>query len=112
MLPSFCNDTVTVERAPIVETRGRKERDWTNPESWEVSGCSFQPAQGSTAWGDARQSVTVRATLYMPPGSDVQAGDRITYCNVQYSIDGAPLPWTSPTGRVSHIQCSLVDWSL
>ena len=112
MLPSFCNDVVTVDRAPLVEVRGTFEPDWEHPVSVEVAGCSFQPVQGSTAWTDPRQAVTVRATLYMPPNADVKAGDRITYQGNQYAIDGAPLPWKSPTGRVSHIQCTLIDWTL
>lgn len=112
MLPSFCNDSVTVERAPLVEVRGTFEPDWGHPVSMEVAGCSFQPVQGSTAWTDPRQAVTIRATLYMPPDAPVQAGDRIRYDGNLYAIDGAPMPWKSPTGRVSHIQCSLVDWRL
>lgn len=112
MLPSFCTDSVTVERAPLVDSRGTKVPDWNHAESWEVSGCSVQPVQGSTTWTDPRQAVTVRATLYAPPSADIQAGDRITYQGHKYAIDGAPLPWKSPTGAVSHIQCALVDWRL
>ena len=110
MLPSFANDTVTVERAPLIESRGTTIRDWKNAVPHEIQGCSFQPAEGSTAWTDARQGVTVRAVLYLPPGSDIQEGDRVVYAGHKYSIDGAPMPWNSPTGRVSHVQASLIDW--
>lgn len=110
MLPSFCRKAVTVERAPLVDSRGTLVRDWSAAVPHEIAGCSVQPATGGTAWADIRQGVTVRAVLYAPPGSDIQVGDRIVYEGRRYSIEGAPLPWESPTGRVSHIECALIDW--
>ena len=112
MLPSFANDVVTVERAALVASRGTYIQDWANAVSRSVSGCSFQPVQGSTAWTDPRQAVSVRAVLYLPPETDIQAGDRVSYGGMTYGIDGAPQIVTSPTGAVSHIVCSLVDWVL
>lgn len=112
MLPSFCTDVVTVERAPLVESRGTRVPDWQNPQTWTVAGCSVQPVSSDTAWTDVRQAVTVRAVLYAPSGADIQAGDRITYEGVRYAVSGAPMAWKSPTGRVSHVQCSLIDWSM
>lgn len=110
MLPSFASDTVTIERAPLVESRGTLVPDWESAQPHEAAGCSFQPAQGSSAWNDPRQASTVRAVLYLPPNSDIREGDRVRYGDASYSVDGAPLPWKSPTGRVSHVVASLVDW--
>lgn len=110
-LPSFCRTDATVVRAPFKETRGTTIRDWTRASSHIVSGCTLQPARSSTDWRDPAQAVTVRAVLRMPPAADVQAGDRIEVDGVRYAIDGAPHLWESPTGRVSHIECALVDWT-
>jgi predicted YcjX-like family ATPase len=47
----------------------------------------------------------------MPPGTDVKAGDRIEYDGNVYTINGEPKAWTSPTGRVSHIQLNIERWA-
>lgn len=112
MLPSFCKTTVTIERAPYVESRGTQIRDWSNPESFTVSGCNLQPSSSDTSWTDTSQAVTIRARLWMPPATDVQADDRITVNGVQYAIAGAPQTWESPTGAVDHIEVALIDWIL
>jgi hypothetical protein len=110
MLPSFCTDDVIVTRPALKAERGTQVNDWANATTHTVSGCSVQPVQGSTAWTDPRQAVTVRAVLFAPPNADIQSGDRIEYAGQKFSVDGAPMPWKSPTGAVSHVQCSLVDW--
>lgn len=112
MLPSFARTTVTVERAPYKDSRGTKVRDWSNASASEISGCIVQPVQGETAWTDPTQAVTVRARLWLPPGSDVEADDRVTANGVMYAIAGAPMPWQSPTGAIDHIEAALVDWRL
>lgn len=110
MLPSFCNDTVTIWRAPLKDSRGTQVRDWTNAESHEVAGCSFQPTGTKTDFEDTRQNVTIRATLYLPPEADIEADDRVEFRGTRYGMNGGVLPWTSPTGAVSHLVCQLVDW--
>jgi hypothetical protein len=50
-------------------------------------------------------------TAYLPPGADVQAGDKIRYAGKEYQITGEPRPWNSPTGRVSSIQIRLERWA-
>ena len=110
MLPIWCNDTVTVWRAPYVEQRGTKVRDWANAEPHEVAGCSVQPAGTSTAWTDPRQALTVQATLFAPLGADIREGDRIEFAGARYSLNGAPLPYRSPTGAASHLFAQLTDW--
>ena len=112
MLPSFATKTVTVERAPYADSRGTKVRDWSQAVPSQVGGCSFQPSSSSVSWTDASQAVTIRARLFLPPGTDVQAGDRIDVDGVLYAIDGAPEIWESPTGSVSHVVCNLIDWRL
>lgn len=110
MLPSFCTETITVWRAPLVESRGTYERDWTLEQPHTVSGCSFQFATSSTAWTDPRQTATIRARLFVPYGSDIEQDDVIEYYGNRYAIDGAPMPRKSPTGAVTHTVLTLIDW--
>lgn len=110
MLHSWCNETVTVERAPWKDVRGTKVRDWSAKTVHTVGGCSVQPASTSRNFERAQQE-TDRWTLYAPPGADVEAGDRITHHGGTYEVDGSPFTWKSPTGRVTHMQAHLVEWS-
>lgn len=110
MLPSFCTRTVTVIRAPLVESRGARVRDWGAASTHEITGCSAQPAGTGLATGEARLATTVRLTVLMPPGSDILKGDRVLVDGLTYDIDGEPQAWVSPTGRLSHIIVNLVDW--
>lgn len=112
MLPSFARKTVTIERAPYIDSRGTQVRDWSQAAAHEVAGCIVQPVSGSTAWTDPTQAVTVRATLWLPPSADVQADDRVTVDGSRYRIEGAPMAWQSPTGVIDHIEAALVDWRL
>lgn len=108
-LPSFAKDTITVSRATAIDDRGTQVRDWDNAKSHTVAGCSVQFRETSTSY-DAREAVTVRAVVYMPPDADIATGDRVTFDGVEYAIDGSPFLMTSPTGRVSHKKATLVDW--
>ena len=109
MLPSWCRDTVTVKRAPVVAVRGSEARDWNNAASHTVAGCSVQHA---SVMRDFNRAVNVSEswTLYAPPGADIEAGDRIEWNGHTFEINGAPYAWTSPTGRVSSVQVPLVEW--
>ena len=109
-LPSWANDTVTRLRAGEIEERGTLYPDWTNPNVLDIDGCSMQPA-GTMLSQDGRvQGLTDGYICYMPPGSDVQTGDRIRYLGNVYTINGAPREWHSPTGAVSSIILNLERW--
>jgi hypothetical protein len=108
-LPSFARDTITVKRASVIDDRGTQIRDWDNPVEHTVTGCSVQFRETSTSY-DAREAVTVRAVVYMPPDADIETGDMVVFDDVEYAIDGAPFLMRSPTGRTSHKKATLVDW--
>lgn len=110
MLHSWCNEAVTVKRAPLVERRGSTVRDWDNASSHCVSGCSVQPASTASNKDGRAEQVTDRYELLAPPCSDVEAGDRIVFGGRVFEIDGAPYEWKSPTGRVAHLHAHLVEW--
>lgn len=110
MLHSWCDDAVTVKRAPLATTGMRTERDWSQAASHTVSGCSLQPAGTSTAFGTVDAVAGADAILYAPPASDIQEGDRIEFGGAVYVVDGIPYAWKSPTGRTSHVQARLSKW--
>lgn len=110
MLPSFARDVVTIHRPKLCEERGAQVKDYSDASTHVVTSCSFQPSQSSTNWTDPRQAVTVRAVLFAPPSADIKRDDLVEFDGVKYAIEGAPHSWKSPSGRVDHIQCSLIDW--
>ena len=109
-LPSFCTETVTVTRAPYIEQRGVKVRDWDNAQSHYVTGCSVQYASTTTDREEPRDARQSDATLYAPPGADIQPEDRITCAFGIFAVDGRPMPRVSPTGAVSHVEVGLSMW--
>ena len=111
MLPSFCKDTVTVKRAALVDSRGTKVLDWSNPTTKTVKGCSVQPSTSTRDFDGRTLQVSEEWVLYAPPGSDIEAGDRIEWNGLTFEINGSPMPWQSPTGRVSHVWARLAEWS-
>ncbi len=112
MLPSFASKAATIYRAPLVDSRGTKVRDWAQATASSVAGCSFQPISSDTRWTDPSQAVTSTHRLFMPPGTDIKASDRVEVDSVMYAIQGEPSAWESPTGAVSHIVVDLREWSL
>lgn len=108
-LPSFANDEITVYRAAFKGDRGTKIRDWAKATHHTISGCSVQMRETSTSY-DAREAVSVRAVIYLPPDADIEAHDKVVYETVEYAIDGAPLLLKSPTGRLTHKKATLIDW--
>jgi plastocyanin len=114
MLPSFASETVTVARAAQRQSRGTTVPDWANAQRHPITGCIVQ-TPSTTMDMDARQQTALVGTLYAPPGSDIRAGDRIEWADPTgtahaFSIVGVPMPWKSPTGRVSHVQATITEW--
>lgn len=111
MLPSWCNDVVTIRRAPTVTSNGRTERDWTAASSHTIAGCSLQPGATATDFADPARVEAIDATLYAPPSADIRDGDRVEFGGRTYGVSGAPRPWRSPTGAVSNLQANLRAWA-
>ena len=109
-LPSWANDTVTRIRPGTIERRGSIEPDWEHPTEQQISGCSMQPATTTLSQDGRVLGISEGYTCFLPPGADVQAGDKIRFGNKDYQIMGEPKVWTSPTGRVSSTQLSLERW--
>lgn len=106
---SFFTQEVTRLRPVLVDVRGTVVPDWSNPDILKITGCNVQQS-GTSLDQQGRFAVMDGLTLYAPPGSDIQAGDRIKYDGKTYTIDGDPREWASPTGVVSTVQCPLKRW--
>lgn len=109
MLPSWCAETITVLRAPTVSARGTQVADWAHAVPHTVAGCSVQVSSTSMDL-DGRTETEQSGIVYAPPGADIKAGDRITAAAGTYLVDGDPMPWRSPTSRVSHLQVRIVRY--
>lgn len=110
MLPSWASDMVVRMRATTKTMRGSAMQDWTAPAMLDIHGCSMQPAGTSLSQDGRVLGIDDRLTCYLPPGSDVLAGDRIAWGDNVYTIIGEPQIWKSPSGRVSNIQLTLERW--
>ena len=110
MLPSFANQTVTRIRPGVKTQRGSQIPDWENATELVITGCSVQPAGTSLSQDGRVLGVSDGYTVYLPPGADVKAGDRIVYDGDTYEIDGDPRKWKSVTGRLDHVMISIERW--
>lgn len=110
MLPSWCNEAVTVRRAAMATVGTRQERDWANATESTVSGCILVRPRTSTDFGDPARTRAIDWLLLAPPASDIAEGDRIVHGGRVYEVDGIALERTSPSGAVSHVRAALVAW--
>lgn len=108
MLPSFANDTITIVRPTFAED-SRHNLVPDKAAETQVFGCSVQPGVMSED-ENMRDALAVRWTVFLPPGSDIRGTDRVRFNGREYQVKGEPERWQSPTGAVSHVMASLVDW--
>lgn len=57
--------------------------------------CAFDPG-GTSEVLDGRTAVITRPTLYLPPGADLEASDRVVIRGRTYEVGGQPAVWTNP----------------
>lgn len=110
-LPSFAAETVTRLRPTETTIRGSTVLDWSKPDELNIGGCLMQPGSTTLSMDGRVLGISDGYTCFFPPGSDVQAGDRIRYGGATYTIMGDVRPWKSPTGLVSNLQAQLERWS-
>ena len=110
MIPSFARQSVTRIRPGVKTVRGSDLPDWENATSLVISGCSVQPAATEMSQDGRVLGILDGMTAYLPPGADVQEGDRIIYGNDTYVLDGAPRVWEAAY-NLSHVQIRLRRWS-
>lgn len=110
MLPSWASDTIIRLRPTTREVRGSVIPDWSNPDTLTIYGCSIQPAGTSLSQDGRVQGITDGYTCYLPPGSDVLAGDRIKFNGQIYAIKGEPREWRGPTCRTNNLLLNIERW--
>lgn len=114
MLPSFSADTITVVHPAMRESRGTTVPDWANAQRHVIRRCHVQlPATSMDL--DGRTQTQLTGTVYAPTNSSIRAGDRIEWTDCvdvthHLAVIGEPMPWQSPTGRVSHVQARVAEW--
>ena len=97
-------ETVTVRRAvPVDDGRGNQVLDWPNATSAPHPGCAVaqgtrgsQGVQGSEIFTGDRDAIVSDLIVFMPPGTDVVATDRMEIRGLDYEVVGKPFEWTSP----------------
>ncbi len=111
MLPSFANQSITVIRPALKESRGSMIPDWSADKVTEktINGCSVQPSTTSLSQDGRVLGISDSWTAYLPEGSDVKAGDHIVFDGNTYVINGEPRVWTGAFTR-SNIQLNLIRW--
>lgn len=110
-IPSWCTQTIVRIRPAVKTSRGSEIPDWDNVDRLTIEGCSVQPASTGLSQDGRVLGINEGYTVYLQPGADVRAGDRIEYDGDVYTINGKPKSWQSATGRVSHIQLNIERWS-
>lgn len=101
---SFATDVITRLRAPFVtDSYGNHVLDWSTPAELTITGCRVQPLQSNEYTTDSER-IAVRLRTFAPAGSDVTGVDRIRFNGIDYSVDGDPLAWSSPTGGLAHLE--------
>jgi hypothetical protein len=110
MLPTWAKESIIRLRPGSKVSRGSTVPDWDNPARLTIDGCSVQPATTSLSRDGRVLGVSEGLTIYLPPGADVKAGDRIVANGEVYEMTGDPKTWRSATGLVSNTQISVERW--
>lgn len=99
-------ESITVITADTSTDRyGDTVRDWSTPTSRTVTGCRVAPRTESRAEDNADRSAVVDGwTIYAPPGTAIDAHDRIAVRGETHDVVGTPAVWsdtaTIPAGVV------------
>lgn len=111
MLPSFARQTVVIVRPAVKldERDGREVPDWEHAIKQTVNNCSVQPATTTLSQDGRVLGISDSWTAYLPPNTDVQAGDHILFEGNEYTIMGEPRIWTGAF-NMSNIQLNLTRW--
>ncbi|AYF29307.1 hypothetical protein CSH63_17915 [Micromonospora tulbaghiae] len=96
--PFPAGETVTVVRAPLVDDGyGNQARDWPAAARTPHDGCAVaQGSRGGEAFTGDRNAVLSDLQVFMRPGADVVATDRLEVRGRTYEVVGEPFDWSSP----------------
>lgn len=89
-------ESVVRLRGTIVSVgQGNTLVDWDDPDTLTLAATAVAP-RTSAEENDNRDAVIVGLTVYLTPGSDVVAADRMTVRGVDYEVVGEPGDYRNP----------------
>jgi hypothetical protein len=101
-------ETVTIRRPDATSDRyGNAGPDWSSVTDTAVAGVAVAPRLEGEDRTLGRQGVVVGLTLYLPPGSDIAATDRVVVRGDVYEVDGEPGDWRSPHSTAKGIEVAV-----
>lgn len=107
----WCRDTLTVERAPLVEERGNPVYEWGTAVTHDIPGCSLQPGgMALTTDGLRVANREIRYEAWLPPDADIQPTDRVIIHGRPYLIADGVQEWRGVDGMIDHLHIQLADW--
>jgi hypothetical protein len=108
--PVLATQTITrIRPAQVTNRYGDLEADWDNASSLDIVGCALHPAGTTETTDPARTAVAIRWNLFLPPGSDIVAGDRVSFDGVLYEVDGMPLAWMGASSSETTVRPAILD---
>jgi hypothetical protein len=101
---SFHNETIEVLSAVKQTDRyGNGPLNWSAPSTTSVDGCRLLPVPGP----EILEQLTRRWVLFAPPETALVSANRVRWRNSIYEVTGEVRRWSSPTGRLAHIEADL-----
>lgn len=88
-------DTVTVLRRVVGDPDRYGNATFTFVTS-DVTGCAFDPGVSTETPQTFRQAVNTQPTLYMPPGTPIDATCQLVVRGLTYDVDGDPGDYVNP----------------
>lgn len=109
-LLSFFDRTITRIRPGTITERGTDYPDWDNATEIDIPNCCVTWNNSALSQEGRVLGIEDSRVLYAPLDADIKEGDRIRYSGKDYTIDGDPMDWESPTGALDHFVCKLKRW--
>ena len=79
--------------------------EYGNPDTVETTEATVGYAEQRAAYDDRLERSTEEWRVFLPAGTDLDAGDRVAIYEVTLEVAGPPWPVTNPrTGAVSHVE--------
>lgn len=101
---SFHQQTIELLAGVTAADRyGNKPTDWASPVVTSVPGCRLLPVPG----GEVLDRLTRRWVLFAPLDTPITAASRVRWNGVIYDVTGEVRRWSSPSGRLAHIEADL-----
>lgn len=90
---------IRVQPGEKPDHHGHTRPDWTHPIRTEIPGCAIYPSAGGgqpESGEVGRTIVTQQFTVLMPPGTVLNAEDRVEWAGETFNVIGHSFNWVSP----------------